>query len=153
VRIRRATPHDARAVAALMRAAVRAERDGPYAPETLAAWSSLPPLYHRWAMTVGGETYLVAEMGARVVGYAALRGDELTAVFVRPGASRAGLGARLVGAVEARARRACVRVLRVDAALGAVEFYTRLGFTGGRSVRVPLPDGRKLSSRRMRKRL
>jgi putative acetyltransferase len=72
VRLRRATPADAAAIARVMRAAIRAERGGVYTARQLAAWSSLPALYHRWAMTVGRETYLVAERAGRIVGYAAV---------------------------------------------------------------------------------
>jgi hypothetical protein len=57
-----------------MRAAIRRLAAGTCTPRQLAAWSSLPALYHAWAMTAGGEAYLVAERAGRVVGYAARRG-------------------------------------------------------------------------------
>jgi N-acetylglutamate synthase-like GNAT family acetyltransferase len=134
-----------------MRSAIRAARGGPYPTAVLAAWLSLPPLYHRWAMTAGGETYLVAEERGRIVAYAALRGDELTAVFVRGDLSGAGLGAKLVRQIEARARWRDVDTLRVIAAEGAVGFYARLGFSGARRAWVALPGGARLPARRMRK--
>jgi N-acetylglutamate synthase-like GNAT family acetyltransferase len=136
-----------------MRSAIRAARGAPYSPGELAAWSSLPPLYHRWAMSAGGERYLVAEERGRMVAYAALREDELTAVFVRGDAAGAGLGARLVRRIEARARRQDVRILHVVAAEGAVGFYARLGFSGARRAWVALPGGTRLPARHMRKRL
>lgn len=150
--LRRARLADAPRIAAVMRAAVRAVPSGTYSPRTLAAWASLPALYHAWAMTAGGETVLVAERGRAVVGYAALRGAELTALFVRPSAARRGVASALLARIERLARRRGLARLRVDAALSGVVFYRARGFTGGRTVSVPLPGG-ALAAVRMAKRL
>ena len=64
--IRRARAADAPAIARVMRAAIRTLARGTCSPAELAAWSSLPALYHRWAMTAGGEEYVVAEAGGRM---------------------------------------------------------------------------------------
>ncbi len=153
VRIRRAQLADARAIASVMRAAIRTLARGACAPRQLAAWSSLPPLYHAWAMTAGGERYLVAELGERIVAYGALRVGELTALFVLPRAARRGIGAALAKRLEHEARRRGVRRLTVRAALSAVGFYEAMGFRGSRSLRVPLPGGAALEARELVKRL
>jgi GNAT superfamily N-acetyltransferase len=119
----------------------------------LAAWGSLPTLYHAWAMTAGGETALVAERGGRIAGYAGLRGSELTALFVRPSAARSGVATALLAEVERLARRRGVRRLRADAAKSGVAFYRARGFTGSARVRVPLPGAATLVAVRMAKRL
>jgi len=136
-----------------MRAAIRALAPGPYSRAQLAAWSSLPALYHAWAMTAGGERYAVAERGGAIVGYAALLGRELTAVFVHPRAGRRGIGAALVARMALDARRRGVRRLAVRAALPALPFYEALGFEGRRAVAVPLPGGATLPSRLLSRRL
>jgi GNAT superfamily N-acetyltransferase len=151
VRIRRARPGEAAAVTGVMRAAVRGQR-GRYPAAVLAAWGSLPALYHRWAMGAGGERYLVAARGVRLLGYAAWRGGEVTALFVRPGEAGRGLGARLLARVEAAARAAGARRLTVVAARGAVRFYLAQGWRAGRPVRSPLPGGGVLPAMRMWKR-
>src|SRR5512147_1721293 len=69
VRVRPARLPDSPAIARVMRASIRALARGAYRPRQLAAWSSLPALYHAWAMTAGGERYLVAERAGRIVGY------------------------------------------------------------------------------------
>jgi GNAT superfamily N-acetyltransferase len=132
-----------------MRAAVRALPPAAITERQRRAWSSLPALYHRWAMGPGDERYLVAERAGRVVGYAALRGPELTAVFVRPREQGRGTGRALVEAAAARARAARVRALTVVAARPAVAFYARLGFRGRRPIRVPLPGDVLLPGIRM----
>jgi GNAT superfamily N-acetyltransferase len=149
VRLRRATLADAPAMARVMRAAVRAERG--YPPGALAAWAALPALYHRWAMTAGGERRAVAEVGGRVVGFAGWRGREVTALFVRPGAAGLGLGARLLARAEAGARRSRARTLTVLAARGAVPFYLARGWRAVRPEPSPLPGGRGLPAMRMGK--
>jgi GNAT superfamily N-acetyltransferase len=153
-----------------MRAAVRGLPPGACTPAQRAAWSSLPALYHRWAMGPGGERYLVAERGGRIVGYAAYRGAsaerpalaaarrapvaaELTAVFVHPSAGRAGLGRRLVRAAEARARRVGARSLRILAARPAIGFYETLGYARVRDALAPLPGGVRLPAAWMRRAL
>ena len=148
--IRRARPSDAAACAAIMRASIRALPAGDLPTRTRAAWASLPALYHRWAMGPGGEVYLVAARAGRLVGYAALRADELTAAFVRPRAQGAGIGRALVAAAAALAGRSGVRRLRVLAARPAVGFYAALGFRGTAAARVPLPGGVALEAVRMR---
>ncbi len=150
-RIRTARPADAPAIAAVMRAAIRKLGAGSGAPRQLAAWSSLPALYHRWAMTAGGEVYVVAEERGRVLGYAARHGREVTAVFVAPSRARTGIGAALLARVERGALRAGARTVFVRAALGAVPFYAARGYRGTRRVRVPLPGGETLVATAMRK--
>jgi GNAT superfamily N-acetyltransferase len=154
-----------------MRAAVRGQPAGACTPAQRAAWSSLPALYHRWAMGPGGERYLVAERDGRIVGYAAYRGapaverptlaaarrapvaTELTALFVHPSAGREGLGRRLVRAAEARARRLGARSLRILAARPAIGFYEALGYVQVRDALAPLPGGVRLPSAWMRRAL
>jgi GNAT superfamily N-acetyltransferase len=147
---REGRPDDARACAASMRSAIRALAPGRHPSRALAAWASLPPLYHRWAMGPGGERYLVALLGGRQLGFAARRGGELTAAFVRPPAQRGGVGRALVEAVARAARREGREQLFVVAALSAVPFYLRLGFCPAGSAAVPLPGGSRLAARRMR---
>ena len=139
--------------AGVMRGAVRALSPGIHPSAALTAWASLPALYHRWAMGPGGEAYLLAVAGPRVLGYGARRAGELTAVFVRPGAQGRGVGRRLVEALCAAAAREGHRSAHVLAARAAVRFYAALGFTGRRAVSVPLPGGRSLAAVAMRLRL
>jgi len=153
LRIRSARVSDAAAIATVMRASVRGLAAAAYPRETIAAWASLPALYHAWAMTAGAEAYVVAERSGRVVGYAARRAGEVTAVFVAPGHARAGVGTALLSRIERDAVRAGVRSLFVRAALGAIPFYAALGYRGTRRARVPLPGGAALAAVLLRKRL
>ena len=143
-------PWEARDCGVSMRSAIRALPPGRHPASALVAWGSLPTLYHRWAMGPGGEQYLVAQRGGKQLGFAARRGGELTAVFVRPPEQGRGVGRALVFAAARGARRNGYLLLRVTAALAAVPFYARLGFRPGASAWVPLPSGPPLRAQRMR---
>ncbi len=135
-------------MARVMRAAARAEA-ARYPAGLAEAWGSLPALYHRWAMTVGGESRAVATVGGRVVGFAGWRGREVTALFVHPRATGRGLGARLLSAAEVGASGGGARRLVVLAARGAVPFYRAHGWRDAGAARSPLPGGRALPARRL----
>jgi putative acetyltransferase len=141
-------------MARVMRAAALAEADR-YPAGLAEAWGALPALYHRWAMTAGGEARVVATLGGRMLGFAGWRGREVTALFVHPRAAGRGLGARLLAAAEAGAgaARGGTRSLTVVAARGAVPFYRRHGWRDGGPAGSPLPGGRRLPARRLVKRL
>ncbi|MBK9515988.1 MAG: GNAT family N-acetyltransferase [Anaeromyxobacter sp.] len=133
-----------------MRAATRAEA-AAYPAGLAEAWGALPALYHRWAVTAGGETRVLAEVAGRVVAFAGWRGREVTALFVHPRARGLGLGARLLRRAEVGAARAAPgRALVVIAALGAAPFYLARGWRDAGPAASPLPGGRSLPARRLR---
>jgi putative acetyltransferase len=104
-------------------------------------------------MGPGGETVFVAERAGRLLGYAALRGGEVTALFVRPAAARRGLGSRLLARVEREARRRGRSTLTVRASRNAALFYRARGYSGARAIRVPLPGGAAIAARRLARRI
>jgi len=150
VRLRAATPADAAAMARVMRAAVRAQA-GRYPPRLLAAWGALPALYHRWALSVGGEARVVALQAGRIVGFAGARGGEVTTLFVHPAFGGRGTGARLLAAAEALARRGARPRLTLLAARAAVPFYAAHGWRRLGPAPSPLPGGLALPATRMAK--
>jgi GNAT superfamily N-acetyltransferase len=137
-------------MARVMRAAARAAA-ARYPPGAAERWGSLPGVYHRWAMSAGGESRLVAVAAGRVVGFSGWRGPEVTALFVHPRAAGRGLGARLLAAAEAGAAQGGARNLTVLAALGAVDFYLTLGWRDAGPGASPLPGGGRLPARRLRR--
>jgi GNAT superfamily N-acetyltransferase len=139
-------------MARVMRAAVLAEADR-YPAGLAAAWGRLPALYHRWAMTAGGEARLVATVGGRVVGFAGRRGREVTSLFVHPGFTGRGLGGRLLDAAEAGAAGGGARTLVLIAARAAAPFYLARGWRDRGPAASPLPGGRALPARRLVKRV
>lgn len=97
----------------------------------------------------GGETYLVAQHGSTIVGYAALRRSELTALFVHPRVAGRGVGSLLVDRMKRLARQRGANRLFVLAAKGSEGFYASCGFSPGAPTEVSLPGGLKLPALRM----
>jgi GNAT superfamily N-acetyltransferase len=89
----------------------------------------------------GDDVVLVAEVTARLVGFATARalGDNTLTVrdlFVDPDHMRSGVGRALIDAVVAAARRSGRTRIEVEANRHAVAFYGRLGFVVAQEVQL-----------------
>lgn len=124
ITVRPAVPADAGAVADVHRDARAATM--PYLPpqrrtrEQVVAWAE--------ALIGGPGTVLVAVRGTTVLGYAALDGDVLDHLYVRPDVLRRGVGSRLLAAVRRHAPGG-LRLHVFEANVDARAFYARHGFT------------------------
>ncbi|HYG70336.1 MAG TPA: GNAT family N-acetyltransferase [Anaeromyxobacteraceae bacterium] len=146
VGIRRATPEDAEAIWSTHRTSVLGLTAPEYTQDQIAAWLDLTPDDFRASMA-RGELFFVAESAGDVLGFAAVRGDEARAVYVRPDAVRRGIGTRLLDAVEREVRAGGGTAVTCEATLNAVPFYLANGYVEtGRSDRtvrgVALPSVR-----------
>ncbi|GGL52127.1 GNAT family N-acetyltransferase [Halocalculus aciditolerans] len=137
MRVRKATPRDAREVCAVHEASIAALGVDGYDDEQVAAWGAdrSPDDY----AFDGPDAFLVAETDGRVVGFAALSprpGDhldtaadaEVTGVYVHPDHARTGVGSRLLRALETVARVWDADTLALHASRNAVDFYDDAGF-------------------------
>ncbi len=86
------------------------------------------------------QNYLVACEGEKVVGVAAVKGNELAKLFVAPARHRQGIGSRLFRAAEDVVKRTGYDEIIVGVMFeDAVGFYEKLGMTQFGTKR---PDGR-----------
>jgi GNAT superfamily N-acetyltransferase len=132
--IRSAAIEDASSIRYLHATAFRHAADAHYSAGEIDAFREhvYAPAYTRAIL----EAHLkVACLGNDLVGTAGWLGDiarpgvaVIRYVFVRPPFNRAGIGRRLVMAVEAEARAAGLRRLAVDATCNAASFFARLGY-------------------------
>ena len=74
------------------------------------------------------ELSLVAEADGVIVGYSALLGRRISAVYVHPQFVRQGIGSRLLAGLEQIAVTHNIRTLRVAASLTAQPFYRANGY-------------------------
>ena len=74
------------------------------------------------------ELTLVAEADGVVVGFAALLGRRISAIYVHPQFVRQGIGSRLLTGLERIAATQKIRTLRVAASLTAKPFYQANGY-------------------------
>ena len=87
---------------------------------------------------------LVAEIAARIAGFAAIVGGELDGLFVEPDLWRRGIGAALVDAAAYQARKRGL-ALTVTANPHALGFYEQCGFSSEGDVSTRFGPGIRMS--------
>lgn len=75
-----------------------------------------------------GDVVLVAECGEIIVGFSALVGSAVSAMYVHPKWTRQGIGKQLLQAIEREARSRRLQQLFVKASVTAVPFYQACGY-------------------------
>lgn len=124
--IRRAEPADAPRLLQVIHAALRETNAKDYPPAVItrliAAFTE-----ERVARLIAENCYVAVVDGAPV-GMAALIGDRVQSVFVKPAHQGKGLGRALMQTLLATPEAIAAPVLRLNASLSAVSFYVALGF-------------------------
>ncbi|MGO1070097.1 GNAT family N-acetyltransferase [Lysobacter sp. CA199] len=139
---------------ALRTRAVRAGCVGHYDAATVAIWSAspLPDSYPR-LIAAGGAVLIEEGDELLCYGIVDLERAEVEAMFVAPEHGGRGLGARLMGEIEAIARDHGLSALTVASSLNATAFYRSVGFNAIGEAAYPHPSGVTLACVHMRKSL
>ena len=114
--IRDATADDAAAISALVQRTAEVSNRHDYSAEVLA-WIVANFAVEKVADRMRERHTFVCLLDGRIVGTIGLGGDRLRTLFVEPGLQGSGIGARLVGHLEAHARRAGVAELKLSSSL------------------------------------
>lgn len=129
IAIRPATADDFEALAEIHATAIRRLAAAHYEEDEIERWAG------RWDREkfldrFESADWLVAEVEGEPVGFGQLDPErtEIVSVYVHPERGRRGVGRRLVGALEERARERGWDVIELDASLNAVRFYAQLGY-------------------------
>ena len=127
MKIRSFAPRDAAAVSAVIRLKMATSNINDYPLERLQ------PLMDYFSpekvLCLSEERIcLVAEVNGEVVATVALEGAELCTFFVHPDHQGAGIGTRLLAAIEAAAVDAGIDVIHTGASLTGAPFYERRGY-------------------------
>jgi len=90
----------------------------------------------------------LAEINNTIVGWVAIRGDYLDALYVDPTFVEQGIGTRLLNLAEQLMRDEGVQVVRLEASWNAEEFYLQRGYepTGPRPANDARPFVKRLKS-------
>ena len=158
--VRRAGPEDVSGIAAAHLDSIRSLGAQYYEPSIVSDWGGRvnADLYLQ-AMAVGEVFFIaVGELNGEpaVLGFSSHRVDEdahRTAVYVRGGAARHGVGSALFRAAEAAVIAAGGANIHVAASLAAVEFYRANGFAEIGRGEHRLWSGRTMPCVFMRKQL
>ncbi|MEM7224600.1 MAG: GNAT family N-acetyltransferase [Pseudomonadota bacterium] len=122
-----ATLADAPALSELIQRTIRRTNAADYDPaEIELVCESFAP--ERIAEIMSRRAVYLAKQDATPVGTVSLGDGKLHALFVDPDLQGQGLGQRLVGHVEARARTCGLQRLEVSSSITALPFYERLGY-------------------------
>ncbi len=164
IAIRLATPDDAAAIIAVFHAAIHGKAACCYDAEQLSAWCAGRTVEQfRRELELGMNPFLVAEMSPTgtalaapsnvgtapvpppspcVIGFGALRGDEVAYLYAAPQAPP-GTGTALLRELERRAVEQGWPELRLTASLNALDFYKGHGYRElRRDIRVmSVPGG------------
>jgi putative acetyltransferase len=151
--IRPAVAFDAPAICRVHQRAVRVLCRPDYTPAQIEAWIGPRRAEDYIAAMNSGERLWVAEVSGTVVGFAGVKNDEITAVYVDPAHARHGLGQALLQAAEQSARAHGVHCLVVEASLNAVPFYRHAGYGAEEPRTHRLRSGIAIPCIRMIKRL
>lgn len=132
ITIERASPEDAREIAALYlasRAAALPYLRRCHSDEAVRSWIAT-------VMLATGETWVAREAG-RILGFATLKGEELDQLYLLPGHFRRGIGSLLLAKAKERSP-ARLNLFTFQRNMAARAFYERHGFR-----LVDLNDGRR----------
>jgi putative acetyltransferase len=119
---------DAPLLAKIFRASIEELTGDDYDPGQQAAWVALADDEGAFGAKLAGALTLVATMQGAPVGFASLAGDEIEMLYVHPAATRQGVAALLVDALEKLAAGRGAKRLEADASDTAVGFFEHRGF-------------------------
>lgn len=130
--LRRALSSDADQIWTVRARAIRSGCRAHYAAQDIETWASAP-MHPTFPARVAQEEFVVAELGARIIGFAGLKAEtkEIDALFVCPDFAGQRLGTRLLAHVETLARSLGIKVVTLKASLNSVAFYQAAGYIAG----------------------
>jgi putative acetyltransferase len=128
--IRTATPADAEDMALVHTDSIRKLNAPFYSPKQIEVWSGGKTKAESLAkaMGSGSESMFVATWDSQVVGWGAIGGNEIRAVYLSPDYTGRGLGRRLCTALEICAATNGFRSAHLMSSLQAYPFYLKMGY-------------------------
>ncbi len=151
--IKKAVAADAEGIHSMHMASIRQLCSSDYTSEQIAAWTSTPtPEGYVYSMQSGERMFVAVENG-QVIGYSAIRRDEICAMFVHPDHVGRGVGKSLLRRAEREAFKKGFREAHLSSTLTAIQFYKKLGWIAAKKPTYQLRRGCKLPCISMKKRL
>lgn len=99
------------------------------------------------------EIFVARDDYQMVMGFCALKGNEVTAIFVDPACTNQGIGTKLLREAEKYARKKGRSSIRLLSTLNSVPFYNKCGYDALRKSVFTINDDTSLDVLEMRKRL
>jgi len=154
ITLRRAIPADCEQIARLHEASIRGLGTASYTPEEVDSWAAhLTVTPKRYLPAIERSDVLLAVAGPDVVGFAALNGQEVSAVYVSPTHTRHGVGRMLMDELIRLASERGIEDLHLNASMNAIPFYEAMGFAAIESTTWHSRGGLEMACLRMGKHL
>lgn len=99
------------------------------------------------------EIFVARDNYEMVMGFCALKGNEITAIFVDPACTHQGIGTQLLQHAERYARKMGRSSIRLLSTLNSVSFYNKCGYDALRKSVFTINDDTSLDVLEMQKRL
>lgn len=150
--IRRAKPEDNDSIGRIHLRAIREICASHYAPEEIEAWAK-PRRPDHYVEYIRSNEFYVAEENGNVIGFGALNqaSGEIEAVYIAPEVARRGIGQRILGKLEERARDLGLKSLSLNSSLNAVAFYRHSGYEPQQETKHRLSSGVEIGCVAMKK--
>jgi putative acetyltransferase len=126
--IRPATPADAEGICRMHVESIRVVCAADYSPEQIEVWAGPKRPQDYVDYIQHGSTMFVAEADGEIVGFGALYGDEVKAVYVSPRTQRMGIGRALLATLEREAIHRGITTIKLESTITAQRFYESQGF-------------------------
>jgi N-acetylglutamate synthase-like GNAT family acetyltransferase len=137
--LRAAEPEDANVICEIFRLSILDLCADYYTVDQLLAWAkSFEPNAIRYAIGNGQAKFFIVEVDKRVAGFSVFYDGMVRALYVHPLFAGKGLGAALLNAAEAEARKQGVKKLLVAASNNSQPFYKKQGFKVIADAEYPL---------------
>ena len=151
IAIRRYRADDVPALWAVFHSAIHQVAARDYSPPQIDAWAPATFDPDMWARRMAGISPFVAERDGEIVGYADVQpSGYIDHCFVAGGATRRGIGSRLMDRIHSHAVSAGLTSLFSDVSITARPFFERWGFVVEKQQRLVLGEI-SLTNFRMRK--
>lgn len=152
--IRPARPEDAGQIARVHQRAIRLLARESYSAAELESWADgVKVAYYRLRIEDTPHFELAEDGGGAVIGFAAVRDDEMWLLYIDPDWARRGIGSALLRRAEANLLDAGHEDIWVQSSLNARTFYAKHGYLEQETFDAPTRGGLALKAVRMTKRL
>ena len=124
-----------------------------YSPEEINAWVAQVNLPHalNTLRNKKTEVFVARDNHGMVMGFTAVKGNQITDIYVDPDHANKGIGTALLRRAEWHIRKTGNKLIRLLSTLNSVGFYKRKGYNPTTSQKLPVNDDVALDMVEMRK--
>ncbi len=134
MKIRKARIIDAITISRLIQNTLEKINSADYSPDEIRAWKNSDTSTRVKNRIQDKNRYMcVAIKGNKIVGVGSLKGNEISAIYIKADRIGKGVGSFILSHIEKTALRKGIKELKMDSSLTAVNFYKKHGYKKARN--------------------